>query len=352
MKTTPEAIRDLTAVVGGSAPPVTLSTIEALRQLYAALGGAEDVSKTNTIPGMLEVIAAAQAAAVDYAAIVKGIAERDIETLVFPEGTESVADGQSNYGDYFGTFGSITTLEKVVFPESLTYIGNGAFKGCSSLEEVVFAEGLTTIATKAFQGCTSITELNFPKTLKTIKSNAFYQCTALKSADIAYVETIENSAFNGCTTLESVDLTNLVTIGNQAFYGCTELKSVRLGNKLTGIGSSNFYNTNIVELTIPGSVSNVGSGVFFGCKALVTATYGEGVVSIAGKTQSTPGQIEGCTAIDSLYLPSTIETIGDNAFSNPSATLTIYCAFSENAVSGAPWGATNATIVYDHTPSE
>ena len=231
MKTTPEAIRDLTTVVGGSAPPVTLNTIEALRQLYAALGGAEDVSKISTIPDMLEMITAARAAAVDYAAMIKGIAERNVETLVFPKGTESVADGYMVNGGSTNTFAKITTITDVVFPAGLVSVGSSAFKGCTSLENV----------------------------------------------NLENVNAIKFSAFEGCTSLKSANLKNIKTIGNDAF--------------------------------------------------------------------------KGCAALENVFLPSTVESIQSSAFGSTSATLTIYCGFSEGAVSGAPWGATNATIVYDYTPT-
>ena len=42
-------------------------------------------------------------------------------------------------------------------------------------------------------------------------------------------------------------------------------------------------------------------------------------------------------------------TIDSNAFSYASALTTINVSWAANEVSGAPWGATNATINYNYT---
>ena len=45
-----------------------------------------------------------------------------------------------------------------------------------------------------------------------------------------------------------------------------------------------------------------------------------------------------------VNIPSTIKTIGSGAFSQTYTELTINIKRKENAIEGAPWGATNATI--------
>ena len=78
----------------------------------------------------------------------------------------------------------------------------------------------------------------------------------------------------------------------------------------------------IVNLQIPKGVTTIGDAAFYSCTSLASVTIPEGVT-----------------------------TIGDDAFSDMPAGSHIYCGFSKGDVSGAPWGATNATIVYDYTPT-
>lgn len=54
----------------------------------------------------------------------------------------------------------------------------------------------------------------------------------------------------------------------------------------------------------------------------------------------------GCTNLKSVTLPSSIESIGNNVFALCGSLETITINKPENSISGAPWGATNATIVW------
>ena len=63
------------------------------------------------------------------------------------------------------------------------------------------------------------------------------------------------------------------------------------------------------------------------------------------------GACYGATNLDYVYIPATVTTIGSLSFTGVKGT--IDCGFAEGAVSGAPWGATNATIHYNVAePSE
>ena len=115
----------------------------------------------------------------------------------------------------------------------------------------------------------------------------------------------------------------VTTIGDSAFSGCTNLASITIPDGVTTIGNSAFSScTNLASITIPDGVTTIGIAAFSGCTSLASVTIPEGVT-----------------------------TIGNYAFSNMPTDSHIYCGFSEGDVSGAPWGATNATIVYDYTPT-
>jgi hypothetical protein len=126
-------------------------------------------------------------------------------------------------------------LESVTLPKGLLSIGNSAFEDCSSLTSITIPEGVTSIGkpgagfmnfANTFKGCTSLESVILPKTLQYIGGSAFEECTALSSIDLPEgLKTIEDNAFNGCTSLSSITMYEGMHIGH-AFYGCTGLTSV------------------------------------------------------------------------------------------------------------------------------
>ena len=80
---------------------------------------------------------------------------------------EEGTDSYSEYLDY------IETLE---LPNSITSIGNKAFKQMKKLKEIKLPENLETMGEYAFYGCSSLTELTFPQNLKIIEE---YTCTLI-----------------------------------------------------------------------------------------------------------------------------------------------------------------------------
>ena len=60
------------------------------------------------------------------------------------------------------------------------------------------------------------------------------------------------------------------------------------------------------------------------------------------------GTCHGCTSLKEVYILCPNPTIDASAFADCTQNdLVINCAFAEGAVSGAPWGAENATINYN-----
>ena len=57
----------------------------------------------------------------------------------------------------------------------------------------------------------------------------------------------------------------------------------------------------------------------------------------------------GCTGLTSVTFKGTPTSISNYAFKDCTNLTDIYVPWSSGAVSGAPWGATNATIHYNTT---
>ena len=109
-----------------------------------------------------------------------------------------------------------------IIPNSVTYIGNGAFRGCDSLTSINIPNSVTNIGNKAFWGCESLTSINIPTSVTHIGNSAFSFCYSLTSINIpTSVTHIGNSAFMWCDSLTSINIPNSVTnIGDYAFHYC------------------------------------------------------------------------------------------------------------------------------------
>ena len=135
-------------------------------------------------------------------------------------------------------------------PNSVTTIGNSAFRSCKSLTCINIPNSVTTIGEGAFAGCESLTSINIPNSVTTIGSWAFSNCESLISINIPNsVTTIGKAAFNGCESLASINMPDgVTTIGKLAFADCESLTNIN----------------------IPSSVTTIGEGAFWGCINLLS----------------------------------------------------------------------------------
>lgn len=220
----------------------------------------------------------------------------------------------------FTLLSNIDNLE-VDIPSGVTAIGLGAFSGCTGLKKVTFPDSVTTIGNEAFQGCTGLTgTLDLNTTLQEIG-----QC-----------------AFKGCTGITEVTIPNSVTsIGGtgQQFAGCTSLETVVFTNGANTIPAQCFAgDTALTDVTIPEGVTTVGTSAFVGCTGLEEIALPSTLTGIGDTAFASTGLTE-------VDIPETVTSIGTNAFAASSITaITLHVA--EGTVTGAPWGATNATVTW------
>ena len=94
--------------------------------------------------------------------------------------------------------------------------------------------------------------------------------------------------------------------------------------------------------------------MFYGCTALKTVNFTslQSIVESVPSSSSTDGVFGNCTALESVTLGSAGHPVtaltGNYIFKNctqSGLTITIYTSGGAS-LSGSPWGATNATIVY------
>lgn len=164
--------------------------------------------------------------------------------------------------------------------------------------------------------------------------------TALQvgGGDDSFKAVIERTATN--PTLPS----DLTSIGTYAFAYCTNLESISLPNGVTSIGSNAFYEcSNLESISLPSDLKSIGDSVFYKCTNLALTSLPNGVTSIGNNA------FYACGGITEITFEGTPKSIASSAFNQCTKLLTINVPWAEGAVSGAPWGATNATINYNYT---
>lgn len=181
---------------------------------------------------------------------------------------------------------TIIPLKKIIFPASMTAVGQYAFNSSSDsqLETVDFSNcsNLETIKGYAFEFCNKITEIDLSghANLKSIEEYGFGQtgaktinlegCSALESiGERAFYQSYECTALNlkGCTALK--------TIGNRAFLNLsknssnTESYNLVLDfspcTSLETIQESGCQSAKAVAFILPASVKELQKNAFYLC---------------------------------------------------------------------------------------
>ena len=85
--------------------------------------------------------------------------------------------GVANYAFY-----PSPELTSVVLPNSILFIGTGAFQECVSLETVDFGAGLKSIGEEAFSNCRSLKSVTIPDNVETILQDGLVFATTWKKS--------------------------------------------------------------------------------------------------------------------------------------------------------------------------
>ena len=164
-------------------------------------------------------------------------------------------------------FADCTELSEINIPESVTYIGKGAFdntaiyNNCTDnllyidnwlvaykgdkLGDITIKEGTKNIADETFTSCTHLTSIKLPNSITHINDKTFRGCTALANFNFSpNITKIGFSAFEGCAALTSITIPeSITTIPHRAFYGCTSLAKIEFHPGIAKIESEAFHNT-------------------------------------------------------------------------------------------------------------
>ena len=191
-------------------------------------------------------------------------------------------------------------IEEIELPDTITEIGDSAFKSCKNLNKVIIPESVTKIDGDAFAECSGLIDIKMHEGINTIGSRAFYKCDRLLDIVIPdSVEKIEFEAFRGCDKLENIKLSeNLTIVGYGVFGDCKSISKIEIPKSLKKFDGT------------WGRGTNLSYGAFGGCSNLKTVNFE------AGSTIVCAALFMGCDGIEEIELSDTITEIGDSAFKN------------------------------------
>ena len=254
------------------------------------------------------------------------------------------------------------------------------FANCSNLSTIVFGNGVTTIPAYAFYGCNAISSLKIPKNVINIGTDAFAGCANLANIEVesqnnvyaaidnclidksnkriilgcknsiipsnGSVTSISDNAFDGCIGLKNITIPGLISmIGNRAFANCSGLSNVTIENGTTVIGQGAFSGcTTLSSISIPQSIVEIGANAFENCSRLsyvyITDLGNWCKIRFANQKANPSGSLYlnqerltfaiipstvsaisayafyGHSELQKITIPTSVTTIGENAFEN------------------------------------
>lgn len=217
-----------------------------------------------------------------------------------------------------------TSIIDVQIPETVTEIGQKAFKDASSVENVTFAvntetgkvKGVEKIGISAFDGCSSLQELVLPETVTEVLQGAFANEGALVKADMSRTASLkkwDKESFKGDTALAEVILPTaggITAIPDGAFAGCTTLtgENLKIPKNIVTITANAFKESGLKKLYIPNQVTMIGASAFEACKNLEDVHISNNISIISQST------FKNCEKLKKIEIPVKVEKIGTNAF--------------------------------------
>ncbi len=200
-----------------------------------------------------------------------------------------------------------------------TYLGNHT----SNQYLVHFGDdsGISSIPANSMQSLSNMAKLYVGTSVTEVGSGAFRYCSNLREAVIhcgrnANIGNNYMSPFDSCTSLKALYFSGGEgsTVGYN--YGLNALETVVIGSGIVSVIACR------------------------NCNSLKNIVLGNDLITIRNSAFSNN------PALSSITIPSSVETIGTYVFYNCYSLTSITIHKAQGSISGAPWGAPNATVTW------
>ncbi|MBO5946240.1 MAG: leucine-rich repeat protein [Clostridia bacterium] len=225
-----------------------------------------------------------------------------------------------------------TTIGELVIPEGVKKINAYSFFNCAHMTTVSIPESLEKIGNYAFYGCSRLSEVHLSSINAwceielgdsyanpiTVAKEIFFDGNMVQELVIDGVDTIAPYAFEGCTSIIKLTLNGVSSIGTRAFSECSYISKINLQNTKE-IGKYAFYaNTALDSLTLPPSLETLNEGAFKNCTRLSSVDVGD-CLDVIGDSA-----FAGCHSIVHLEFGAALSLIDKDAFTGCYKIVEIY----------------------------
>jgi len=243
--------------------------------------------------------------------------------MIYGDGSDLFYDDSVNFVISDGVLVKYNGWQShVVIPDTVTAIGDDAFKNNKTMMTVDIPDSVTIIGNQAFYGCTGLIGVMIPDSVVTIGYSAFSDCSNLASVQLSnHVTSIGYYAFRNCNMLKGIEIpkslentTPKLNISSYStdsgiFYGCDGLRRIVFEEGTTKIVNCLFANCNgIEEIQIPDTITVIEEYAFYNCANLKDVVISNSVTEIQERA------FENCKNLIHLIISNRIISIGYWAF--------------------------------------
>ena len=260
----------------------------------------------------------------------------DIQTIYLPDTIETIGEGAFERCNH-------QAFDFPNIPKNLKYIGDRAFFS-SGLKNFKIPRSVEHIGSEAFSDCKSLTYIDvdernpyfyshdgvlmnkeetelicfpagrtsvfsFPSETTSIADGAFYGAQIVSATIPNTITEIGKEAFCHCNKLSDIELPDFLTeIKDGTFESTSSLSYIRTPFRLSSIGSRAFYNSGIYQMYLPDTLTSIGDSAFSQCYHLYRVDMSTGITSIGDKA------FQYCSYLETINFPTSLKKIGNKAF--------------------------------------
>lgn len=204
------------------------------------------------------------------------------------------------------TYNEATQKGTVVYEGTVTALGSNALMFQSALTGIVIPEGVTKLGFQSFKACTNLADITLPKSLTATEGLVFDGCS-----DLAKGKLIADDIAWWCNVSWGGPFSTPLYYAKHLYSDeDTEITNLVIPEGVTNISAYAFYHAeSITSVTFPSTLESIGGNAF--------AYSGLTSVDIpVGFTEIGEGAFQHCANLTSVSIPEGVETISANAFTH------------------------------------